>query len=431
MGDYGNLTDYEPIGLDLEALYAHMRNYPNVIILTVALGILFLIGTIGNILVVVVFARSFVKHNSTYLILTLAVVDLLINLINIPGVLLREWYIPFRIDIVCKLWEMFQMATIPISALILVAIAFDRYFLICKAFEGPISTFWSRLFVVAAIVIGFILGIPPMLAVGVYNYEYHGLCQPNFLIIDKQTLDNYWKFLTSLFVLIIIILTTLYVFIFLKVYKQSKKWNGVRKNKIIPNQKKNKQDKSCTEEIRDPLGNVVGHKHPRIKFHRFERFKRFFGCHDGDESKLFENKNNVFLVNVTPIRNQETTITENQDREYTAIEQLTPESCSKNKNVKTIKKPAKKVKNKSSAQYQEKNHRQKKAHIKTAKVLCIVTIIYIVSYLPTFVITHSPIHNNIFLFYFYFIHSASNPVIYSFMNKQFRNEIKKLFKITK
>ncbi|ESO97936.1 hypothetical protein LOTGIDRAFT_153047 [Lottia gigantea] len=428
--------DYDNSGLDF--LYENLRSesYPNVVILTALLGLLFLIGTIGNILVVVVFARSFVKHNSTYLILTLAVVDLTINLVNIPGVLLKEWYYPFRSDTVCRMWELIQMATIPISALILVAIAFDRYFLICKAFKGPIPLFWSKLFLCCAIIIGLVLGIPPMLAVGVHqvknsvapptseNLYYIGLCEPNFILIKSDTLKNYWIFLTLLFILIIMILTTLYVFIFLKVYEQSKKWNTARNNKVKPKSRK-KMDMLDDEKRQN--GGL-----PRINFRGLNRFTRLF--RQRVDENCFDSKNNVFLVTISPIENQESTTCH---KEYTAIEQISPELLSdkrkhhvrsektKNNNNSADSKPqkqkSKRVKNGSES------HRQKKAHVKTAYVLCIVTFIYIISYLPTFLITHNVITGNIFLFYFYFIHSASNPVIYSFMNVQFRNEIKRLF----
>jgi hypothetical protein len=76
--------------------------YDVLVKLSILLGIVGLIGAIGNILVIMVFARNRVKRNSTYFMLTLAIIDLMVCTIVIPGVIAREWRAVFYSDVLCK-----------------------------------------------------------------------------------------------------------------------------------------------------------------------------------------------------------------------------------------------------------------------------------------------------------------------------------------
>jgi len=71
--------------------------------------------------------------------------------------------------------------------------------------------------------------------------------------------------------------------------------------------------------------------------------------------------------------------------------------------------------------------RDRIANIKTAAMLFVVTVVFIVTYLPAFLMALEFIPNNIVIFYIYFANNAANPVIYSFMNQNFRNDVTKLF----
>ncbi len=65
---------------------------------------------------------------------------------------------------------------------------------------------------------------------------------------------------------------------------------------------------------------------------------------------------------------------------------------------------------------------------RTAFMLFIISIVFIASYLPSILATRSFLPNdNLYLVYLYFTNSAINPLIYSFMNRSFRSDLKKLF----
>ena len=67
------------------------------------------------------------------------------------------------------------------------------------------------------------------------------------------------------------------------------------------------------------------------------------------------------------------------------------------------------------------------ANVKTAFMLFIVTLVFICSFLPSWLIALKYIHAPITLFYMYFIYNVVNPIIYAFLNRNFRTELKTLF----
>uniref|UniRef100_A0A2C9KZY2 G-protein coupled receptors family 1 profile domain-containing protein n=1 Tax=Biomphalaria glabrata TaxID=6526 RepID=A0A2C9KZY2_BIOGL len=185
---------------------------------------------------------------STVFIMALATTDLTICLVVLPGVLIKEWYVPFRWDALCRGWELVRCATIPLSSLILVIVAVDRYIMICKVghfqavstkeartkFSAKLQdTLISKIYCYRWILIGIIvcsvgLGIPPMLRVGVYQEgsspgdppEYLGLCISNDFLITKNAVDHYWQAMAAKFFLVLVTVIVLYSSIFHTVYQQ-------------------------------------------------------------------------------------------------------------------------------------------------------------------------------------------------------------------
>ena len=65
---------------------------------------------------------------------------------------------------------------------------------------------------------------------------------------------------------------------------------------------------------------------------------------------------------------------------------------------------------------------------RTAFILFVISILFIITYLPSIMATHGIFSNdNLYVIYLYFLNSALNPIIYSFMNKNFRSELIKFF----
>lgn len=66
------------------------------------------------------------------------------------------------------------------------------------------------------------------------------------------------------------------------------------------------------------------------------------------------------------------------------------------------------------------------ANLKTAAMLFVVTVVFVVTFLPAFLMVLLIVPNNAIVFYLYFANNVANPVIYSFMNQNFRNDLLKL-----
>ncbi|KAK7094274.1 hypothetical protein V1264_007917 [Littorina saxatilis] len=67
------------------------------------------------------------------------------------------------------------------------------------------------------------------------------------------------------------------------------------------------------------------------------------------------------------------------------------------------------------------------ANIRTAAMCFVVTLVFIVSFLPAWLMAVKVISYHIVVFYLYFIYNVANPVIYAFMNHAFRKELKRVF----
>ncbi|XP_076472590.1 uncharacterized protein LOC143301992 [Babylonia areolata] len=72
--------------------------------------------------------------------------------------------------------------------------------------------------------------------------------------------------------------------------------------------------------------------------------------------------------------------------------------------------------------------RMRMANIKTALMLFVVTLVFIFSFLPSWLIALKIMNAPVMVFYMYFFYNVVNPIIYAFMNQNFRTELKKMFR---
>jgi cholecystokinin A receptor/hypocretin (orexin) receptor 2 len=68
------------------------------------------------------------------------------------------------------------------------------------------------------------------------------------------------------------------------------------------------------------------------------------------------------------------------------------------------------------------------ANIRTAVMLFIVTIVFLIAFLPAWLMAHELVTYNMIVFYMYFIYNVANPIIYAFMNNSFRDDLQNIFK---
>lgn len=110
------------------------------------LSLLCALGTAGNALVLFVFSRKTSELVSTLFIIALAFVDFVTCLLVIPLTLYMEsvaYYVDS--DLLCKFYHFMLTSNIPFSALVMVAIAVDRYLCICHPFVRAFSVKRAKL----------------------------------------------------------------------------------------------------------------------------------------------------------------------------------------------------------------------------------------------------------------------------------------------
>ena len=71
--------------------------------------------------------------------------------------------------------------------------------------------------------------------------------------------------------------------------------------------------------------------------------------------------------------------------------------------------------------------RMRVANIKTAGTLFVVTIVFIIAFLPAWLMASGVVEMNVIVFYMYFIYNVVNPFIYAFLNQNFKTELKRIF----
>lgn len=72
--------------------------------------------------------------------------------------------------------------------------------------------------------------------------------------------------------------------------------------------------------------------------------------------------------------------------------------------------------------------RMRVANIKTAFTLFIVTLVFIVAFLPAWLMALKILHMNVIIFYMHYMYNVVNPLIYAFLNQNFKTELRRIFR---
>lgn len=467
------------------------RNYHTLIAVTSILSTLSIVGTLSNILVLVVSCRSQYKLTYTYFIIALAMTDLTACSLVIPGLIVKINYHRFNSDELCKTWELLRSIVMPASSMLLISIAWDRYCSICAAFNGPraIKKAWRT--IIAIFIICIPLGIPPMLSVGV-SIEclgrpiYIGYCKTNEFTMTMSDNNVYWYVVTGLFCLMFIFTAICYSMIYRVVYRQNKKWSKAKVNKLEiiayfnekPSDYKNEGQELSSHGLRHcPLSSqsistcetkllAPPEDNPsKVYFLTVPGTRPSDHQHQNSDQKVYPDEDSEVCDSVFDQRHQSIDVTTvsfdfseniraskrtesladncvsetmNTDLE---LSEITP--VVENGNVTPLRKPGgnTRIPKKHKRNYGQNQMARAKAHInritfkikqrsaqiQMAKVMFVVSTVFIISFLPTFIVSYLHIDNaetvKLNIFYTYFINNVANPIVYSFMSKKFRDEM--------
>lgn len=414
-------------------------------VVAVLLTILTAVGTTGNALVIYVFSRKTDRLVSTFFILTLAYVDFITCLVVVPYTIYMEMT-SFRtsVDLLCKTYQFLITSNIPFSALIMVAIAIDRYFSICHPFKRAVTVARARMIVVAMATLAAGIGLCVSLMYGVYDYvtvvggpfvdtattghasgknetegrkilgskpfryqaeaemtsapetlnageggrpiendslwaasgnEYvlrnTGCCSPNEVVLSSTFQLTFQKLYTVLYLLCFITVVVLYVLIYRSVLARRAR-RQLQKSAhlpLVPCSKRSTAACSGARSLRPPVEAI--------------------------ERTMFTNTDGA-----------------------STCEEDEAEEGRDGGSGHSLEVPA--------AHCMAQRAATRMANLKTAGVLFVVTVVFIVTFLPAFLMAHGLIPYSMTIFYMYFANNVANPVIYSFMNRNFREKMKRL-----
>ena len=134
------------------------------------LSIVLMVGIIGNIFVIFIFATKMRKDKkgARYFIPILAVSDLMVCIASEINTISESLHwTSFHSDMLCKTLMFFLLQTIMTSSAFLLAIAVQRFIKICRPTAKQMTLFWRRITIIFVIVANTSYSIPTAIVSGV------------------------------------------------------------------------------------------------------------------------------------------------------------------------------------------------------------------------------------------------------------------------
>jgi hypothetical protein len=117
-------------------------------------------GTLGNLVVFLVYLNKKDKHTSTFFISVLSFNDLLVCSVLVPIIIYMEKiYFETESILLCKLNFFLTTSIVPFSCLLMTSIAFDRYCCICIVNKNVLNLTGAKRLVLFLYVFSGFLGI--------------------------------------------------------------------------------------------------------------------------------------------------------------------------------------------------------------------------------------------------------------------------------
>ena len=439
----GVATNVNAIEISFESFLAAMS----------ILAVIIIIGSFGNAVVLYVYARKNDKLTATLFILSLSIVDFVTCFLIIPMTVAME-IIKFQTDSIffCKVYYILNTSGIPFSSLLMSAIALDRYFCICHPFLHVMTLRRAKIIVCLLASISLLMGVlvgflcirvapvdelkrsakamiamhasnqsesQPMDAVTAIVGGSDGRSSKHYECIETDSYNRQggytpqWeqilynviqKVHITFFILCIVLVILLYILIYRSVLAMRNK-RRLLKGKKVP------LSKFQTSQPTAPLLSTT----------EFVPKKASITISDcPKESPLLTSASEEHHADAKPNggpakeNNEPVSILPIDPPEETAITDKKP--CGRTFFSKKNSKKSVKTRDKQSLQ-----------NLKTAAMLFVVAIVFILTFVPAGLMANGFAKFNIVIFYMYYTNNAANPIIYCFMNKNFRDDLRKIF----
>nr|ANO39030.1 GCR056 [Schmidtea mediterranea] len=339
--------------------------------------IISVIGSIGNLLVLIIYSQKRDKSTANQFIKTLAISDCIVCLVIIPFTIyieFNDWKV--SIDMICKSYYFLNNSSIPFGALLITLIAIDRFFCVCYPFLSLMTVKRSKVCVFIVFMMSVVLGVLSVFQVKTFKLSKNSTNMNSTLIqsecIDVSRYANPTKYELLFFTIVqrsqlisyaicICVVICLYILIYRFVLAAARK-----KARL-----KGLNSSSTTSFLWN-------------KFFKSRSIKRINSDSNNDDTSV-------------PCQTTEELMTK-------------PGPSNNDKAIKRKFKETILIQN-----------------FKTALMLFVVAITYIVTFLPACLMVNSSLALNLPVFYMYYINNAANPIIYCFMNKNFREDVVNFF----
>ncbi|KAK7098897.1 hypothetical protein V1264_003114 [Littorina saxatilis] len=383
-----------------------------------------LLGTLGNVPVLIVYSAKNERRTANTFIKTLAVIDLVVCAIIMPYSIIMELHLVTS-DIVCRMFEFVRHVSIIASNLTLVAIAVERYVAVCLI--GHRLTVYhlnQGIFVVFGVSV--LVAIPSM---GIFaavtkeevkdvNCAFHHnfdddfyFCHFTTSLLGPDLSRAYQAALMILFFLTFIAIVVFYAIVYSALWKRAKRRSLLQSFKIdLEPSSVTLKEKKTTIELSVPGSTVVG--------------KEGVGGGGGGEvgkgegqKKEPQPSDELMLY----LGNEASECSSDEQVSRLAASSADLQSWAKNEEGSNPSSPTV-----MTTTIRRVTHGSRTVmHRRTARMLFLCSVVFLLTWLPFWVDVFNHTHR-LFLRYLFFLGNASNPLVYGIANPHFRRSFLKL-----
>jgi hypothetical protein len=219
-----NINNTSSVSLDYVIHHRLMENIAAIVYTSVLL----VVGVPGNSLVCYVYLKWNDKNPSKVFILSLAVIDLFNCLVTMPTELaMMTNPMNFDFNVICKLSRFFTYFCNTLAALIMVVIAVDRYRRICTPNKTNMDIRQAKIAVAVCFVVSLFSTWPALVMYGTFTTVLDTNVFAKNCFVENRFLNSpyvlsYFAFHSIATITIFIVISVLYTFIGLAVYKRWK-----------------------------------------------------------------------------------------------------------------------------------------------------------------------------------------------------------------
>ena len=443
------------------------------------LSVFSIVGTCGNFIVLHVFLQRKDKVSSTIFILSLAGIDCMTCLIIIPYTIVME-YIKFIVhyEVFCKAYLFLITFNVPLSSFVMVAIAFDRYFCICHSLRNVMNRRRAKTIIIILVFFAAGLGTITCLTHGVYMLKKSN--ETIFANLSRSTkVGNYSRLLELASRLSLDCQTDNLTGTMLSASCKefSEYYNTITPNpgslqlpELTPGamqyQQQNEDQSLSTDDLSLSMNfsyfaertvttysiEYIGECKPsevllsrRFRY-IYQKIYAFLFLVDFCLVFVLYVLIYHFLVTRRIKRQRSRSLRSISTAQPTSTENATLETrfltevpCPSPSPVVVAAAAAVAAASSSSGSMRRAAMRHKvppkerllMANIRTAAMLFVVTVVFIVVFLPAWLTAMSLLPSNKIVFYSYFLYNVVNPFIYAFMNPMFKKELQKMLSLRK